>query len=238
MAKLNGEKTKVGPVVLEKEGETVTGKRAANLFIKQYADISDIEIDKDRRRQVSLDIQELKKLSHGQKDIEMDRLFTHEELEQAIKTLKMKKSPGPDQVTNEMIANLGHGMKRKLLQLFNTSWKTGRVPQAWKVAYMTPIYKQGKNKGKAESYRPISLLSCFCKTMERMVNTRLTWHLENKNILIGKEGAQKIRPHSSLKALKMASKRRRTQWQFGLIWRRRLIESGKRDCHTSYKSME
>ena len=184
MAKLNGEKTKVGPVVLEKEGETVTGKRAANLFIKQYADISDIEIDKDRRRQVSLDIQELKELSHGQKDIEMDRQFTHEELEQAIKALKMKKSPGPDQVTNEMIANLGHGMKRKLLQLFNTSWKTGRIPQAWKVAYMTPIYKQGKNKGRADSYRPISLLSCFCKTMERMVNTRLTWHLENKNILI------------------------------------------------------
>ena len=91
MAKLDGEKTKVGPVVLEKEGETVTGKRAANLFIKQYADISDIEIDKDRRRQVSLDIQELKELSHGQKDIEMDRLFTHEELEQAIKALKMKK---------------------------------------------------------------------------------------------------------------------------------------------------
>ena len=71
-------------------------------------------------------------------------------------------------------------MKRKLLQLFNTSWRTGRIPQAWKVAYV----KQGKNKGREESYRPISLLSCFCKTMERMVNTRLTWHLENKNILI------------------------------------------------------
>ena len=49
MAKLNGEKTKVGPVVLEKEGETVTGKRAANLVIKQYADISDIEINKNSR---------------------------------------------------------------------------------------------------------------------------------------------------------------------------------------------
>ena len=91
MAKLNGEKTKVGPVVLKKESETVTGKRAVNLFIKQYAEISDVEIDKDRRRQVSLDIQELKELSHGQKDIEMDRQFTHEELEQAIKALEIKK---------------------------------------------------------------------------------------------------------------------------------------------------
>ena len=48
----------------------------------------------------------------------MDRQFTHEELQQAIKALKMKKSPGPDQVANKMIANLEHGMKRKLLQLF------------------------------------------------------------------------------------------------------------------------
>ena len=152
MAKLNKEKTKVGTVVLEKEGETVTGTRAANLFIKQYAYISDIEIDKDRRRQVSLGIQELKELAHGQKDIEMDRLFTHEELEQAIKALKMlKKSPGPDQVTNEMIANLGHGMKRKLLQLFNTSLKTGRIPQAWKVAYMTPILNSAKTKEKQKA---------------------------------------------------------------------------------------
>ncbi|KAK3764902.1 hypothetical protein RRG08_025423 [Elysia crispata] len=96
----------------------------------------------------------------------------------------MKKSPGPDQVTNEMLVNLGNGMKRKLLQLFNTSWRSGRIPQAWKEATMTPIHKQGKSKDKAESYRPISLLSCLCKTMERMVNTRLTWYLENNNILI------------------------------------------------------
>ncbi|RUS82209.1 hypothetical protein EGW08_010023 [Elysia chlorotica] len=184
MATLNGEKTKTGPVILENEGATVIGKRAANLFVKQYADISDIEIDKDRRRQVNLDIQELKEVSHGQKDIEMARQLTHEELERAIKALKMKKSPGPDQVTNEMIVNLGHGMKRKLLQLFNTSWKTGRIPHAWKVANMTPIYKQGKNKGKAESYRPISLLSCLCKKMERMVKTRMTWHIESNNIII------------------------------------------------------
>ena len=114
----------------------------------------------------------------------MDRKFTNEELEQALRELKMKKSSCPDQVTNEMLVNLGNGMKRKLLQLFNTSWRSGRIPQAWKEATMTPIHKQGKSKDKAESYRPISLLSCLCKTTERMVNTRLTWYLENNNILI------------------------------------------------------
>ena len=46
VATLNGEKSKSGPIVLEKEGTTVTGKEAANVFIKQYAGVSDIEINK------------------------------------------------------------------------------------------------------------------------------------------------------------------------------------------------
>ena len=156
----------------------------------------------------------------------------------------MKKSPGPDQVTNEMIANLGHGMKRKLLQLFNTSWKTGRIPQAWKVAYMTHIYKQGKNKGRADSYRPTRLLSCFCKTMERMVNTRLTWHLENKNILLEEQAGfrkgkctedQITLISQSIEDGFQEKKNTVAVWvdmdkAFDRVW--------KRDCHTSYKSME
>ena len=222
----------------------MTGKEAANVFIKQYAGVSDIEINKDRRRQVNLDILELKEASHGLKDTEMDRKFTNEELEQALRELKMKKSPGPDQVTNEMLVNLGNGMKRKLLQLFNTSWRSGRIPQAWKEATMTPIHKQGKSKDKAESYRPISLLSCLCKTMERMVNTRLTWYLENNNILIEEQaGFRKGRCTEDQITLISQSiedgfQRRKTQLQYGSIWRRHLIGFGKRDYHTNYKSME
>ena len=54
---------------------------------------------------------------------------------------------------------------------------------------MIPIHKKGKNKLKTSSYRPIRLTSCVGKVMERMINTRLIWHLETNN-LIAKEQAE------------------------------------------------
>ena len=48
---------------------------------------------------------------------------------------------------------------------------------------MIPISKRGKDSKNLSNYRPISLTSCLCKTMERMINTRLVWFLEKNNIL-------------------------------------------------------
>ncbi|KAK7114239.1 hypothetical protein V1264_000328 [Littorina saxatilis] len=48
---------------------------------------------------------------------------------------------------------------------------------------MIPILKKGKDPKKATSYRPISLTSCVVKTLERIVNERLRWYLESRNLL-------------------------------------------------------
>ena len=48
---------------------------------------------------------------------------------------------------------------------------------------MIPILKEGKDPKKANSYRPVNLTSCVVKTMERIVNERLKWYLETKNLL-------------------------------------------------------
>ena len=48
---------------------------------------------------------------------------------------------------------------------------------------MIPILKKEKDLKQASSYRPISLTSCVVKTMERIVNERLRWHLETTNLL-------------------------------------------------------
>ena len=77
-----------------------------------------------------------------------------------------------------MLLHLGPTAKKTLLKIFNASWKNASVPQTWRDATMLPIHKKGKDKTKADSYRPISLTSCVGKLIERLVNNRLTWYLE------------------------------------------------------------
>jgi hypothetical protein len=74
----------------------------------------------------------------------MNKTFNEKELGEATATLKQKKSPGPDEITNEMILHLGP--RARLLQIFNTSWKNGAVPQIWRKAVMIPIHNPGKDK--------------------------------------------------------------------------------------------
>ena len=105
------------------------------------------------------------------------------EIEAAIRQLKCKKAPGPDGVTNDMIKHLGPAAKKTLLELFNESWKNGTVPALWKKATIIPIHKKGKDKKDPNSYRPISLLSCLGKVLERVINRRLISFLEERKIL-------------------------------------------------------
>ena len=47
----------------------------------------------------------------------------------------------------------------------NKSITNGLVPQDWKLANVTPIFKKG-SKGKPENYSPVSLTSIPCKLIE------------------------------------------------------------------------
>ena len=113
----------------------------------------------------------------------MTESLTMQELQCALKKLKKKKSPGADGITNEMLMHLGYKAKRMLLQIFNLSWHSGKFPSKWKEAHIRPILKKGKDKSKPESYRPISLLSCTGKLLERIINKRLISYLESNSLL-------------------------------------------------------
>ena len=105
-----------------------------------------------------------------------------QELERALAKSRSS-APGPDAVHIEMFKNLSPAGKSFLLRTYNRLWSEGQVPQGWREAIVVPIPKPGKDKHLPSSYRPISLTSCICKVMERMVNDRLVWILESRRLL-------------------------------------------------------
>ena len=97
--------------------------------------------------------------------------FTRNEMLNAVKKGKST-SPGRDGITYDIINCLISMEDSPLLDLFNLSYKNGRLPYKWKIALMVPV-----PKGNGD-FRPISLTSCLSKTMERMVLNRLLYKVE------------------------------------------------------------
>ena len=80
-----------------------------------------------------------------------------------------------------MLKHLPDTSLETLLNILNYIWTTGKFPDDWQYATIIPIPKPGKDPAEPNNYRPIALTSCLCKTLERMINKRLTWFLESNN---------------------------------------------------------
>ena len=94
-----------------------------------------------------------------------------------------KTAPGSDGIPYQMISFLPEISLKFLLDLFNRIFREGTVPDSWKEAIVIPIPKPGKDAAYPGNYRPISLTSCLCKLLEKMINFRLMWFLERNNVL-------------------------------------------------------
>ena len=90
---------------------------------------------------------------------------------------------GPDEIHYQFLKHLSPESLLVLLDIFNSIWATGNFPKAWREGTIIPIAKPGKDAKNPTNYRPISLTSCLCKTMERMINTRLVWFIESNGFI-------------------------------------------------------
>ena len=64
-----------------------------------------------------------------------------------------------------VLRELADIIARPLSIIFEKSWRTGDVPEDWRKANVTPIYKKGSRENPGNS-RPISLTSIPGKVME------------------------------------------------------------------------
>ncbi|GFV00313.1 probable RNA-directed DNA polymerase from transposon X-element [Trichonephila clavipes] len=108
--------------------------------------------------------------------------FTMTELTKALLQAH-NTSPGLDRITYTILRHLNPDSLTNILYLFNRVWKEHYYPSSWREAIVIPVLKPGKVATDPQSYRPIALTSCFCKTFERMVNTRLVYVLEKEKLI-------------------------------------------------------
>ena len=110
-------------------------------------------------------------------------VITKDTVSKIIKNLDLNKSTGPDEVHNKMIFKGVEILSEPLAYLFNRSINEGIFPKIWKTAHVTPIYKQKGDKNACTNYRPISLLSCIGKLLERCIHGHIFEFLKTNSLL-------------------------------------------------------
>lgn len=89
---------------------------------------------------------------------------------------------GADNISNKMLTIILPTIMNSLLNIINESFRTGCFPDIWKTAIVHPLPKI-QNPTSFSDLRPISILPCMSKLIERIVHNRLMNYLNDHNLL-------------------------------------------------------
>ncbi|MES9883146.1 MAG: reverse transcriptase family protein [Sedimenticola sp.] len=110
---------------------------------------------------------------------ELDVPFTESEILTEVRKLKQDKSPGNDELLNEVFIAGKTCLIPLLCKLFNKILTRGEYPTEWTTGIVIPVFKKG-NPNDAGNYRPITLISHLAKLFTSVLNSRLlAWSQQN-----------------------------------------------------------
>ncbi len=154
-------------VVLKDNDRDVNDPAAVASLFNQYFSRIAVDLTKGFQPQNSTSDVSLKVL---------DTMFVSEtssyEILKIIGKLKNKYSAGLDEFPDCLLKTCAPAIIHPLTHIFNASLCTGIFPDIFKTAKIKPLFKKG-NKNEVQNYRPISLLSVFSKTLERLFYVRM-----------------------------------------------------------------
>ena len=87
-----------------------------------------------------------------------------------------------DGIPSRLLQEAAPEIALPLATIFNYSMQSGVLPDAWKSAKVTPIYKDGSVL-EASNYRPISVLPVCLKVFEKIIHQQLYSYLTSNNLL-------------------------------------------------------
>ena len=108
--------------------------------------------------------------------------ISQEDIIKKLESLNPNKSMGYDGIHPKVLKETAKTIAKPLSIIFKQSLDTGSLPSAWKRANIAPIYKKG-NKITVRNYRPVSLTSICCKTLEYFIRKEIMQHMTDNNLL-------------------------------------------------------
>ena len=111
-----------------------------------------------------------------------DITVTPQEVLSILSGLDASSAMGLDGLHPKLLRECSAQLSQPLCLLFNLSLRFGMVPDAWRESLVVPIFK-GKSRCDPLNYRPVSLTSVCCKSMERVVVSKLVEYMESNELL-------------------------------------------------------
>ena len=110
-----------------------------------------------------------------------DVVVSHADLKKELEGLNCFKSIGPDNIHPKLLRSLADDSSFifALAKLFCVIIDTGKLPNIWKSANLTALFKKG-SKTDPLNYRPVSLTCIICKVFERIVKSSIVTFVETK----------------------------------------------------------
>ena len=105
-----------------------------------------------------------------------------EEVKKLLTGLDNNKAPGPDSIRPLILSLAAEELALPITLLFRKSLQEGVLPQEWKMAYISPIFKKG-SKSAVNNYRPVSLTCILCKLLEKLVRKHIMQHLVDNDLI-------------------------------------------------------
>jgi len=106
---------------------------------------------------------------------------TKDKVLKAIISLKAKTSCGIDGLSNKLLQHIKYEVYETLTVIINQSLNTGVFPDKLKLAKVIPLFKKQENF-LLDNYRPVSVLPCISKIIERIMHEQITEYFHDYNL--------------------------------------------------------
>ena len=116
-----------------------------------------------------------------------DFQVTVDSVKKKLRALKPSKSQGPDGLHPRVLKEVTEQIAWPVTAIFNISLVTGQVPDEWKTANVTAIYKNKGKKTIAGNYRPVSLTCILCKVLESLVREHVMGFMQIHKLFSNKQ---------------------------------------------------